>query len=123
MKLMEIILYQLIVVKLISQPSLVVYMMERLELRPADRVLEIGTGSGFQTALLAQLVKEVYTIEIHEKLSLKNQTTLKKLGYHNIHYKIGDGKLGWPEFAPFDKIIITATAQKKPDILFKAINC
>ena len=78
----------------ISQPSLVAYMTEKLELKATDRVLEIGTGSGFQTAVLAQLVKEVYTIEIHKELSLKAQETLKKLDYKNVNYKIGDGKLG-----------------------------
>jgi protein-L-isoaspartate(D-aspartate) O-methyltransferase len=78
----------------ISQPSLVAYMTEKLELKATDRVLEIGTGSGFQTAVLVQLVKEVYTIEIHKELSLKAQETLKKLDYKNVNYKIGDGKLG-----------------------------
>ena len=78
----------------ISQPSLVAYMTEKLELKATDRVLEIGTGSGFQTAVLVQLVKEVYTIEIHKELSLKAQETLKKLDYKNVNYKIGNGKLG-----------------------------
>src|SRR6185437_1522550 len=78
----------------ISQPSLVAYMTEKLELKATYRVLEIGTGSGFQTAVLVQLVKEVYTIEIHKELSLKAQETLKKLDYKNVNYKIGDGKLG-----------------------------
>jgi protein-L-isoaspartate(D-aspartate) O-methyltransferase len=78
----------------ISQPSLVTYMTEKLELKETDRVLEIGTGSGFQTAMLAQLVKEVYTIEIHQKLSLKAQKILKKLNYSNVKFKVGDGKLG-----------------------------
>jgi protein-L-isoaspartate(D-aspartate) O-methyltransferase len=78
----------------ISQPFIVAYMTEQLDLKPTDKVLEIGTGSGFQAAVLAQLVQEVYTIEIHKKLSQKAQQTLKGLDFHNIHYKVGDGKEG-----------------------------
>ena len=85
-------------------------------------MLEVGTGSGFQAAVLAQLVKEVYTIEVHQKLSQQAQKTLDRLGYNNIKYKIGDGKLGWKEFAPFDKIIITAVAQKTPILLIQQLK-
>src|SRR5437764_12559910 len=86
----------------ISQPFIVAYMTEQLELKPTDKVLEIGTGSGFQAAVLAQLVQEVYTVEVYPELSHQAQQVLEKLGYHNIKYKVGDGKLGWPEFAPFE---------------------
>jgi protein-L-isoaspartate(D-aspartate) O-methyltransferase len=78
----------------ISQPFIVAYMTEKLQLKPSDKVLEIGTGSGFQTAVLAQLVKEVYTIEIYSELSQKAQKLLTQLGYQNIFYYQGDGNLG-----------------------------
>ena len=78
----------------ISQPFIVAYMTEKLGLKPTDRVLEIGTGSGFQTAVLAQLVAEVYTIEVYPELSQKAQKLLNKLGYKNVKYRIEDGKLG-----------------------------
>ncbi len=78
----------------ISQPFIVAYMTEKLKLKATDRVLEIGTGSGFQTAILAQLVKEVYTVEAFSKLSQKAQQILEKLGYKNIKYKVGNGKVG-----------------------------
>jgi len=106
----------------ISQPFIVAYMTEKLELKETDKVLEIGTGSGFQAAVLAQLAKEIYTIEIYEKLSRKTQQVLAKLGFQNIHYKIGDGKKGWSEFAPFDKIIITALAKEIPSLLLKQLK-
>jgi protein-L-isoaspartate(D-aspartate) O-methyltransferase len=78
----------------ISQPFIVAYMTEKLELKPADRVLEIGTGSGFQVGVLAQLVHEVYTIEVYPELSQGAQQVLEKLDYKNVKYKVGDGKLG-----------------------------
>lgn len=106
----------------ISQPFIVAYMTEKLELKSTDKVLEIGTGSGFQTAVLSQLVKEVYTIEIHNELSEKAQLVLNELGLQNIRYKIGDGKEGWEEFALFDKIIITALAQEIPSNLIKQLK-
>ena len=84
-----------------------------MELKPTNKVLEIGTGSGFQAGVLAQLVQEVYTVEVYLKLSQKAQRVLKKLGYQNIRYKVGNGKEGWKEFAPFDAIIITALAKEK----------
>jgi protein-L-isoaspartate(D-aspartate) O-methyltransferase len=106
----------------ISQPFIVAYMTEKLELKPTDKVMEIGTGSGFQTAVLAQLVKEVYTIEIYHQLTEEAQKLLTKLGYKNIQYKVGDGKLGWPEFAPFEAIIITAVSQELPSLLLKQLK-
>ena len=78
----------------ISQPFIVAYMTEQLELKPTDKVLEIGTGSGFQAAVLAQLVQEVYTVEVYPELSRQAQQVLEKLGYQNIKYQVGDGKLG-----------------------------
>ena len=78
----------------ISQSFIVAYMSEKLELKSKDKVLEIGTGSGFQTAVLAQLVQKVYTVEIYSKLSLQAQQVLKKLDFPNVEYKVGDGKLG-----------------------------
>lgn len=98
----------------ISQPFIVAYMTEKLELELDDNVLEVGTGSGFQAGVLAQLAWKVYTVEIYKELSKKAQLVLDKLGFRNINYKIGDGKEGWGEFAPFDKIIVTALAQEIP---------
>lgn len=91
----------------ISQPFIVALMTSLLEPETSDKVLEIGTGSGYQAAILSLLVKEVYTIEIVEKLAKEAEKRLKGLGYHNIKVKWGDGFLGWEEYAPFDKIIIT----------------
>ncbi|RHZ35654.1 protein-L-isoaspartate(D-aspartate) O-methyltransferase [endosymbiont GvMRE of Glomus versiforme] len=106
----------------ISQPFIVAYMTEKLELKETDKVLEIGTGSGFQAAVLAQLAKEIYTIEVHEELSKKAQSLLNKSNFNNIHYKIGDGKKGWLELAPFDKIIITAVATEIPSLLLEQLK-
>jgi protein-L-isoaspartate(D-aspartate) O-methyltransferase len=97
-------------------------MTEKLELRETDKVLEIGTGSGFQTAVLAQLVSEVYTVEIYSELSQKAQKLLDKLGYKNVKYCIGDGKLGWNNSALFDKIIITAAASEMPSFLVEHLK-
>ena len=107
----------------ISQPFIVAYMTEQLELKPTEKVLEIGTGSGFQTGVLAQLVQEVYTIEIFPELSQSAQQRLEKLGYRNIKYKVGDGKLGWVEFAPFEAILITAAAPEIPALLLQQLKC
>ena len=106
----------------ISQPFIVAYMTERLELKSTDKVLEIGTGSGFQAGVLAQLVQKVFTIEVYEKLSFQAQQVLNKLNFKNIKYQIGDGKLGWLEKAPFDKIIITALAQEIPAKLIEQLK-
>jgi len=98
----------------ISGPFVVAYMTEKLEPKPTDRVLEIGTGSGYQAAVLSPLVATVYSIEINEKLGEKAAKTLARLGYRNVVTKIGDGFLGWPEHAPFDKIIVTCSPENVP---------
>jgi protein-L-isoaspartate(D-aspartate) O-methyltransferase len=98
----------------ISQPSLVAEMTEWLELTPDCRVLEIGTGSGYQTALLAQLAADVYTIEISQQLSKLAESRLEALDYWAIHFRTGDGAQGWPEAAPFDRIIATAAFNYRP---------
>jgi len=101
----------------ISQPYMVAFMTEQLRLKPSDRVLEVGTGSGYQAAILADLVLEVYSIEIVEPLAKNAETTLQRLGYKNVHLKIGDGYNGWPETAPFDAIIVTCAPDKVPQSL------
>ncbi len=101
----------------ISQPYIVAYMTEMLDLKETDRVLEIGTGSGYQTAVIAEIAHAVYTIEIVEKLARRAQQTLDLLGYTNIHFRTGDGTDGWPEEAPFDAIMITAAPEKVPEHL------
>jgi len=101
----------------ISQPSLVVMMTDRLALDPSCRVLEIGTGSGYQTAFLAEFSKEVYTIERIPELATAARNRLEHLGYTNIHYKIDDGSVGWIEHAPFDRIMVTAAPLAIPDDL------
>lgn len=106
----------------ISQPYIVAYMTESLQLKPTDRVLEIGTGSGYQAAILSRLVKEVYSIEIIEELGLSAKKLLTDLGYHNVHIRIGDGFQGWSEAAPFDAIIITAAAKKLPEPLINQLR-
>jgi len=101
----------------ISQPFIVAYMTEALGLRGTERVLEVGTGSGYQSALLAELAREVFTIEIIESLSLRAQETLGGLGHRNVRFKLGDGSQGWPEEAPFDAIMVTAAAGRIPEAL------
>ena len=101
----------------ISQPYIVAFMTEQLRLKPSDRVLEVGTGSGYQAAILADLVSEVYSIEIVEPLAKKAEATLQRLGYKNVHLKTGDGYKGWPEAAPFDAIIVTCAPDKVPQAL------
>src|SRR6266568_9026620 len=98
----------------ISQPFIVAFMTEQLHPKATDRVLEIGTGSGYQAAVLAELVKEVYTIEIIEPLAREASARLARLDYNNAHVKIGDGYQGWPEVAPFDAIIVTCAPDKVP---------
>ncbi|MSO71276.1 MAG: protein-L-isoaspartate(D-aspartate) O-methyltransferase [Alphaproteobacteria bacterium] len=98
----------------ISQPFIVALMTELLDLTPESHVLEIGTGSGYQTALLAELAADVFTVERITQLSEQAQETLASLGYRNIHFRIGDGHAGWAEHAPYDAIIVTATAQRVP---------
>jgi len=98
----------------ISQPYIVAFMTEALKLKPGERVLEIGTGSGYQAAVLAELIDEVYSIEIIEALGKRAQETLGTLGYKNVHIKIGDGHKGWPQKAPFDAIIVTCAPEQIP---------
>jgi len=106
----------------ISQPFIVAYMTEQLRLQPTDRVLEIGTGSGYQAAVLAELAKDVYTIEIVEPLAKDASARLAQLGYNNAHAKIGDGFHGWPEVAPFDAIIVTCAPDKVPQPLTQQLK-
>ena len=101
----------------ISQPYIVAFMTEQLRLSPTHRVLEIGTGSGYQAAILAELAGEVYTIELVEPLAKNAEATLQRLGYKNVHVKVGDGYKGWPEYAPFDAIIVTCAPDKVPHLL------
>lgn len=106
----------------ISQPYIVAYMSEMLELGPGDRVLEIGTGSGYQAAVLAEIADEVYTIEIVPELARSAEAVLKRLGYDNVHVRLGDGYKGWPEHAPFDKIIVTAAPPHIPEALVEQLE-
>jgi protein-L-isoaspartate(D-aspartate) O-methyltransferase len=106
----------------ISQPYIVAFMTGQLDPQPMDRVLEIGTGSGYQAAVLAQLVAEVYTIEIVEALAQRAEVDLKRLGYTNIHVRAGDGSQGWPEAAPFDAIIVTCAPEKVPPPLVEQLK-
>lgn len=101
----------------ISQPYIVAFMTEALDIKPTDRILEIGTGSGYQAAILGELGKEVYTIEIVPSLSEKSESLLQSLGYKNVHVKMGDGYLGWPEQAPFDVVIVTCSPSHVPQAL------
>lgn len=106
----------------ISQPYIVAAMTELLHLTPADRVLEIGTGSGYQAAVLGRLAKQVYTLEILEPLGREADRTLKRLGFDNVHVRIGDGYLGWPEAAPFDAIIVTCAPDEVPQPLLDQLK-
>jgi len=101
----------------ISQPFIVAFMTQALKPNPADRVLEIGTGSGYQAAVLGELAREVYTIEIVPQLADHARNTLAALGYRNVHVRTGDGYLGWPEQAPFDAIMVTAAPDHVPQPL------
>ena len=106
----------------ISPPFVVAYMTEQLDPQPTDKVLEIGTGSGYQAAVLSGLVREVYTIEIVEPLGRRAGRTLKQLKYENVHAKVDDGFKGWPEHAPFDKIIVTCSPEKVPAALVEQLR-
>lgn len=106
----------------ISQPYIVAFMTEALDPKPADRVLEIGTGSGYQAAVMAKLVREVYTIEIVEPLGRRAQADLQRLGFTNVHVRVGDGYAGWPEQAPFDTIIVTCAPGKVPKPLTEQLK-
>lgn len=106
----------------ISQPYIVGYMTQALSLKGTERVLEIGTGSGYQAAVLAEIVPEVYTVEIVPELTRRAKETLTRLGYEHVHYRIGDGYAGWPEFAPFDAIIVTAAPDHVPQPLIDQLK-
>jgi protein-L-isoaspartate(D-aspartate) O-methyltransferase len=101
----------------VSQPYIVAAMVEALEVRPTDRVLEVGTGTGYEAAILGELAAEVWTIERHEELATKAREILARLGYTNVHVTVGDGSLGLPQHAPFDKILVAAAAPKIPQSL------
>jgi protein-L-isoaspartate(D-aspartate) O-methyltransferase len=101
----------------ISQPYIVAYMTETLELAGGEKVLEVGTGSGYQTAVLAELAEEVWTVELVEWLSLGARARLEELGYANIRYRVGDGSRGWSEAGPFDAIMVTAAPGAVPAAL------
>ncbi len=106
----------------ISQPYIVAFMTEALQLTPSSRVLEIGTGSGYQAAVLAELVDTVHTIEIVEELAKRAEETLRSEGYANVFVKHGDGNYGWKEHAPYDAIIATAAAEEIPKALMEQLN-
>ena len=106
----------------ISQPYIVALMTELLEPREGDRILEIGTGSGYQAAVLAEIVDTVYSIEIIRELQERADSTLKALGYKNVITKCGDGYIGWPETAPFDGIIVTAAPERVPQPLLDQLK-
>ena len=106
----------------ISQPYIVAFMTEQLRPKASDRVLEIGTGSGYQAAILAGLVKDVYTIEIIEALAKDAEATLQRLGYKNVHVRVGDGYRGWPEHAPFDAITVTCAPDHVPQPLIDQLK-
>jgi protein-L-isoaspartate(D-aspartate) O-methyltransferase len=105
----------------ISQPYMVARMTEELRLGGEERVLEVGTGSGYQAAILGRLAREVFTIERHRLLSLRARSINDGLGLTNISYRTGDGTLGWPETAPFDRILVTAAAPVLPETLFRQL--
>lgn len=101
----------------ISQPYIVAYMTDLAAIKPEDKVLEIGTGSGYQAAILGELAREVYSVEVIPGLAKKAHQTLKKLGYENIHLRIGDGYQGWAEHAPYQSILVTAAPEFIPPLL------
>ena len=106
----------------ISQPYVVGFMTQGLDVRPEHRVLEIGTGSGYQAAVLAELAREVYTMEIVEPLAESARRSLEELGYRNVHVRAGNGYDGWPEHAPFDRIIVTAAPEEVPPALVEQLS-
>lgn len=106
----------------ISQPFIVAFMTQAINPKPDMKVLEIGTGSGYQAAVLAEIVDEVYTIETVDELAERARETLTKMGYDNIHYKVGDGYHGWEEHAPFDAIIVTAAPETVPPRLVEQLK-
>ena len=105
----------------ISQPYIVGFMTEALRLEPGHRVLEIGTGCGYQTAVLAELAHDVYSIEIIDALAARARDTLDRLGYTHVHVRAGDGHHGWPEHAPYDRILAAAAAESVPPALIEQL--
>lgn len=108
--------------KTISQPFIVALMTELLALEPGHRVLEIGTGLGYQAAILAELVREVYSVELIPELSAAASKRLARLGYRNVHLRVGNGRLGWPEHAPFDRVIVTTAPDLIPPALLQQLK-
>ena len=106
----------------ISQPYIVAYMTQELGLQPGERVLEIGTGSGYQTAVLARLGVEVYTVETLDALAIPARERLERLGLRGLHFRVGDGTAGWPEAAPFDAILGTAAPERLPPALYQQLR-
>jgi protein-L-isoaspartate(D-aspartate) O-methyltransferase len=106
----------------ISQPYVVAFMTEAIAPRADQRVLEVGTGSGYQAAILAELVREVFTIELIPELAEEAKLRLERLGYQNVYVRAGDGYLGWPEDAPFDAIVVTCGADHVPEPLFEQLK-
>ncbi len=106
----------------ISQPYIVALMTELADIKPGEKALEIGTGSGYQAAVLAEITDSVYTIEIIKELGLTAADKLKKMGYNNVQVKVADGYYGWKEFAPFDAIIVTAAAEHIPPPLIEQLK-
>lgn len=105
----------------ISQPFIVAYMIKQLQLTGSERVLEIGTGSGYEAAILAELVNMVFTVEILPALAHRAKNLLERLGYRNIRFKVGDGHKGWPEYAPYDAIIVSAAPEELPGELVRQL--
>ena len=105
----------------ISQPYIVAYMTEAAQIEPTDKVLEIGTGSGYQAAILAELAREVYTIELIPELAARAASVLRRLGYTNVRTRTGDGYAGWKEHAPFDAILVTAAPDHVPPALVEQL--
>jgi protein-L-isoaspartate(D-aspartate) O-methyltransferase len=106
----------------ISQPYIVAFMTQALKIEPGNRILEIGTGSGYQAAILGILAKDVYTIEIVQPLAERARATLADQGYRNVHVRYGNGYLGWPEQAPFDRIMVTAAPDEVPPALVEQLR-
>jgi protein-L-isoaspartate(D-aspartate) O-methyltransferase len=106
----------------ISQPYIVAAMLEHLALQAGDRVLEIGTGSGYVTALLSLLCAEVYSVERHARLAVSAESTLQRLGYRNVKIRVGDGREGWAEYAPFEAILVSAATAEMPPALFDQLG-
>lgn len=106
----------------ISQPYIVALMTSLLDVRPGDRILEVGTGSGYQAAVLSRLAREVYSVEILESLGNRARRTLSVVGYNNVRVRVGDGYQGWPEEAPFDGIIVTAAPPRVPEPLLRQLK-